>query len=457
MSLQAKRHLSFFRRATGGSGVDMGPVKVPDWDSIFVDGCESGDGMWLDVPHIRMVVGYLGCAELPAATGPTEDVVRSCLRRLWTEHTVRSLVLVEAVPAGVRVRGDSGAVLASYLAETLVFSAICPDDGRFFGLVAAPVENRPRTSCHAFAVDPELCSHKAHQDVARRFCLECTPTPVFDGCLEFPSTVQRLLQLFLLLQQDIHESVEMDQPRAFPDTHPYTDCDSGIGNLVTEDPSDRVLLVNLEGSPSRPCNSVNTVNCFGFSRKVAFNLTGTLSDGAVTKNSDRQCHLGSTDVNRREKPRPMSQSTGNLAAEEVVWKEKRAKTFFFPDRSVGELTGGKQSKCGKRKRSRFGALGVAFPFPRRSVGQPKLLSLTRSLDDLELSSTRVGSSFDCFLPPASCRPPTQPGQGPSPTSAVHRLLLLRGMVLQSPTLPLLQRTIRHSAAPSASQAMQTWR
>lgn len=72
----------------------------------------------------------------------------------------------------VRLCSDRGQILATYPAEKLAFSACCPDDRRFFGLVTMqatdddPFSNGRyeeaglRTSCHVFIVDPELCHHQ---------------------------------------------------------------------------------------------------------------------------------------------------------------------------------------------------------------------------------------------------------------------------------------------------------
>lgn len=75
----------------------------------------------------------------------------------------------------VRLCSDRGQVLATYPAEKLAFSACCPDDRRFFGLVTMQAtddlddchfsngrdeDGGLRTSCHVFIVDPELCHHQ---------------------------------------------------------------------------------------------------------------------------------------------------------------------------------------------------------------------------------------------------------------------------------------------------------
>lgn len=85
----------------------------------------------------------------------------------------------------VRLCSDKGQVLATYPAEKLAFSACCPDDRRFFGLVTMRAsddlderrfgrgredEGSLRTSCHVFIVDPELCLHQVKN--GRRRALE---------------------------------------------------------------------------------------------------------------------------------------------------------------------------------------------------------------------------------------------------------------------------------------------
>lgn len=80
----------------------------------------------------------------------------------------------------VRLCSDRRQVLATYPAEKLAFSACCPDDRRFFGLVTMQAthdddghygngnreeEQGLRTSCHVFIVDPELCHHQVGLDI----------------------------------------------------------------------------------------------------------------------------------------------------------------------------------------------------------------------------------------------------------------------------------------------------
>ncbi|KAL4641494.1 hypothetical protein GN956_G10704 [Arapaima gigas] len=400
----AKRRLNFLRVAPGGAPVDTGPDKYPDQDSISVDGTLPDDSTTV------VVAGYLGCTELPPVSNSLGDDgltgVRSCLRRLWTEHSICSLVLVEAAASGVQLCGDTGAVLASYPAETLAFSALCPDDDKLFGLVTVCAgaghtskddKDRVRTSCHAFAVDPELCSHEAHRSIAKQFSLECIPQHNSMGCLQFPPTVQRLLQLVVALQGDGTE------PEALANAHPHTDCVGVIGNLP-EDASDKVLLVSLGASPCTLCRSWNPVLVNGcgcsldephhspalqweqmpsFFRKSKVHSDEAASavvpwfssDAEWTPSTEQHACKGSSVC--KEKLPPESQTAADH-------EEKQPKRLFFPDRVARELTRGKQRRHGGWKSSRFGALGLAFPLPRRSVGLSKRLSATRSLDDLEV-------------------------------------------------------------------------
>ncbi|XP_031415883.1 regulator of G-protein signaling 12b isoform X2 [Clupea harengus] len=260
-------------------------------DSVFLDTFEveppspAGlpDSPGDDILNVGMVVGYLGSIELASAGGSLESdslqAIRGCMRRLRAEQKVHSLVLLQVMLDCVRLRSERGHVLATYPAEKLAFSAVCPDDRRFFGLVTmqATDEYRPReevdetdlrTSCHVFLVDPELCHHKIHQSITRRFGFDCTPDPDTGGCLEFPPTSQALLQFVSVLYRDMGESIEGVRARAFLDNgaggvgavaagdmdaqqnnSTSSNSDSGIGNFLPEEKSNRVLLVDLGANP----------------------------------------------------------------------------------------------------------------------------------------------------------------------------------------------------------------
>ncbi|XP_064782856.1 regulator of G-protein signaling 12b isoform X3 [Oncorhynchus masou masou] len=229
--------------------------------------------------NVGMMVGYLGSIEL-ASTGASLEsdslqAIRGSMRRLRAEQKIHSLVLMKVMHDCVRLCSDRRQVLATYPAEKLAFSACCPDDRRFFGLVTMQAthdddgrygngnreeEGGLRTSCHVFIVDPELCHHQVHVGVARRFGFECTPDPDTGGCLEFPPTSQPLLQFVSALYRDMGESIEGVRARAFldPDNDPQqnhstsSNSDSGIGNFLPDEKSNRVLLVDLGGHNHNP-------------------------------------------------------------------------------------------------------------------------------------------------------------------------------------------------------------
>nr|XP_020451726.1 regulator of G-protein signaling 12 isoform X2 [Monopterus albus] len=236
-------------------------------------GLEPGEG----VLNVGMIVGYLGSIEL-ASTGTSLEsdslqAIRGSIRRLRAEQKIHSLVLMKVMHDSVRLCNDRGQVLATYPAEKLAFSACCPDDRRFFGLVTMQAtddhndryfsngrdeDGGLRTSCHVFLVDPDLCHHQVHFAVARRFGFECTPDPDTGGCLEFPPSSQPLLQFVSILYRDMGDNIEGVRARAFHDQDndaqqnhsTSSNSDSGICNFLPEEKSNRVLLVDLGAPPS---------------------------------------------------------------------------------------------------------------------------------------------------------------------------------------------------------------
>ncbi|KAI4832596.1 hypothetical protein KUCAC02_015558, partial [Chaenocephalus aceratus] len=194
--------------------------------------------------NVGMIVGYLGSIELASIGASLESdslqAIRCSMRRLRAEQKIHSLVLMKVMHDSVRLCSDRGHVLATYPAEKLAFSACCPDDRRFFGLVTMQAtddhdefhfscgrdeEGSLRTSCHVFIVDPDLCQHQVHSGVSRRFGFECTPDPDTGGCLEFPPSSQPLLQFVSVLYRDMGDNIEGEK-------------------------SNRVLLVDLGGPPN---------------------------------------------------------------------------------------------------------------------------------------------------------------------------------------------------------------
>ncbi|XP_062069183.1 LOW QUALITY PROTEIN: regulator of G-protein signaling 12 [Lepus europaeus] len=230
-------------------------------------------GLDASILNVAMVVGYLGSIELPSTSSNLEcdswQAIRGCMRRLRAEHKVHALVSMRILHDRVQLCADKAGVVAEYPAEKLAFSAVCPDDRRFFGLVtmqgsaggglAQEEEGALRTSCHVFMVDPELFQHRAHQGIARRFGFACTADPDTSGCLEFPASSLPVLQFVSVLYRDMGELIEGVRARAFldgdADAHQSnstgSNSDSGIGNFTQEEKSNRVLVVDLGASSSR--------------------------------------------------------------------------------------------------------------------------------------------------------------------------------------------------------------
>ncbi|XP_032109916.1 regulator of G-protein signaling 12 isoform X1 [Sapajus apella] len=249
--------------------------KVIHDDSVFSIGLEGHDDFALDasILNVAMIVGYLGSIELPSTSSNLESdslqAIRGCMRRLRAEQKIHSLVTMKIMHDCVQLGTDKAGVVAEYPAEKLAFSAVCPDDRRFFGLVtmqtnddgslAQEEEGALRTSCHVFMVDPDLFHHKIHQGIARRFGFECTADPDTNGCLEFPASSLPVLQFISVLYRDMGELIEGMRARAFLDgdadaqqnNSTSSNSDSGIGNFNQEEKSNRVLVVDLGGSSSR--------------------------------------------------------------------------------------------------------------------------------------------------------------------------------------------------------------
>ncbi|XP_062991960.1 regulator of G-protein signaling 12 isoform X2 [Elgaria multicarinata webbii] len=244
-------------------------------DSIFRMGLENQEYFGFDasILNVAMVVGYLGSIELPSSNSNLEydslQAIRGCMRRLRAEQKIHSLVVMKIMHDSVQLCSNKTGVIAEYPAEKLAFSAVCPDDRRFFGLVtmqaiddaslAQEDETVLRTSCHVFMVDPELFHHKIHQGIARRFGLECTADPDTNGCLEFPMSCLSVLQFVSVLYRDMGEFIEGVRARAFLDgdadiqqnNSMSSNSDSGIGNFNQEEKNNRVLVVDLGANSNK--------------------------------------------------------------------------------------------------------------------------------------------------------------------------------------------------------------
>ncbi|XP_077333995.1 regulator of G-protein signaling 12 isoform X2 [Lithobates pipiens] len=249
--------------------------KMVNNESVFCNGVQNLEDFELDasILNVGMIVGYLGSIELPSTSSNLEydslQAIRGCMRRLRAEQKIHSLVLMKIMHDNIQLCSDKVGIIAVYPAEKLAFSAVCPDDKRFFGLVtmqsnddqslAQDEEGILRTSCHVFMVDPELFHHKIHQGIARRFAFECTPDPDTNGCLEFPPSSMPVLQFVSVLYRDMGELIEGMRARAFldndADAHQNnstsSNSDSGIGNFNQEEKTNRVLVVDLGSAPNK--------------------------------------------------------------------------------------------------------------------------------------------------------------------------------------------------------------
>uniref|UniRef100_W5KSM3 Regulator of G protein signaling 12b n=1 Tax=Astyanax mexicanus TaxID=7994 RepID=W5KSM3_ASTMX len=433
-------------------------------DSVFVDVFEAErEDDFEGILNVGMIVGYLGSIELASTSANLESdslqAIRGCMRRLRAEQKVHSLVLLKVMHDCVRLCSDRGAILAAYPAEKLAFSAVCPDDRRFFGLVTMQATDDPsvsrngeedqglRTSCHVFIVDPELCHHMIHQGVARRFGFNCTPDPDTGGCMEFPPTSQPLLQFVSVLYRDMGESIEGMRARAFLDgdldaqqnNSTSSNSDSGIGNFLPEEKSNRVLLVDLGANPARHVptglwetpqvarnpgaqgglpppppppqppppiphrNGYRHVEQFGEHSKPHAHgdpppISGGAGAGAGQRwlpvhvlrdwrhghSSDQESYADSTDgwssANCSTLPPPMSKIPADRyrAAGEIASQPHRL--HVQKDEWAKKLFGTEKSLRDHHHHHQPRSSG------RRSFGRSKRISLARSLDDLELNS-----------------------------------------------------------------------
>ncbi|KAJ7419035.1 Regulator of G-protein signaling 12 [Willisornis vidua] len=482
-------------------------AKVLNDDSVFRLGLESAEDFGLDasILNVAMIVGYLGSIELPSTTSNLENeslqAIRGCMRRLRAEQKIHSLVMMKIMHDCIQLCSDKSGVVAEYPAEKLAFSAVCPDDRRFFGLVtmqtnddaslAQEDEGVLRTSCHVFMVDPELFHHKIHQGIARRFGLECTADPDTNGCLEFPTSSLPVLQFISVLYRDMGELIEGMRARAFLDgdvdahqnNSTSSNSDSGIGNFNQEEKNNRVLVVDLGTNPSKHipsslwenpvgrgqsqpashwngfCHeqegnipleiiqndkSQNVSKHLGPAARIEVPLVSSRNsvppskkNAAGTGNqrwlpvhvlqewqhgnaSDQESYTDSTDgwssVNCGTLPPPMSKIPADryrvdgsfgqpqLKSHKNEWSKKMfcIQNKFGPPHSI------RKSKEDK-KGAKFGhSVGLNQAPPprssaRRSFGRSKRFSITRSLDDLEVTmmpsvaSLSVGN-FDLIFP-----------------------------------------------------------
>lgn len=169
-------------------------------------------------PDLRSIVGYLGSIELPAASSlPAASLtaIRNCVRRLRAQQKVHVFYLMEISLIGIKLLDNEKRTIVMYPLKSLAFTGLCSDDQRVFGIVtrktnersldkksSRPASNNHKIdiqssvncSCHVFSVNPELKSHQAHQRIAEKYGIQCTPRDGDDGCIEFPASSSPILR-----------------------------------------------------------------------------------------------------------------------------------------------------------------------------------------------------------------------------------------------------------------------
>lgn len=173
-------------------------------------------------PELRSIVGYLGSIELPAASNlPAASLtaIRNCVRRLRAQQKVHVFFVMEISLIGIKLVDNEKRTIVTYPLKSLAFTGLCSDDKRVFGIVTRKTNeasmdkvNNPQSSwhsqnnhkidvqstvncsCHVFSVNPELRAHEAHQRIAEKYGIQCTPQVGEGGCVEFPASSSSILK-----------------------------------------------------------------------------------------------------------------------------------------------------------------------------------------------------------------------------------------------------------------------
>nr|CAB3265553.1 regulator of G-protein signaling 12 [Phallusia mammillata] len=169
---------------------------------------------------VQSIVAYLGTVEMPMMDAhmvaqASLDSVRGCVQRLRLEQHIHQRVLFKVTQSGAKLYNADGDMIAIYHVDKLMFSAPCPDDGRFFCLVTLQDAHHGKitsmsniqTSCHIFMVDPEISSHNVHLEKANRFGIQCSTNTETGECVEFPKTPRSILSVMRLLQSTSNEQL----------------------------------------------------------------------------------------------------------------------------------------------------------------------------------------------------------------------------------------------------------
>ncbi|XP_060040254.1 regulator of G-protein signaling 12 isoform X2 [Erinaceus europaeus] len=385
-------------------------------------------GLDAGILNVAMVVGYLGSVELPCGRARLEAdsllAVRGCLRRLRAGQRVHSLVSLQVLQDAVRLCSEQAAELARYPAEKLAFSAVCPDDRCCFGLVTvgsggpAGAEDGPgpRTSCHAFAVEPALCPHRLHRGLARRFGLRCTADPDSGGCLEFPASALPVLQFVSVLYRDMGGLVDGLRARAFadggggggeaaegaPHTRHSSASDSGFGTFPAEERGGPRHGPEPEGPPPDP-EPPRAPPPAPARRPGRRRPPGPgLQEWGAGPPSDQESFTDSTDgwssANCGTLPPPMSKIPADryrpAPPPPPTHRRDWARRALGAHGLLGAPRGARRTKDDKKAAKSTRGPGLAQtvqgPSTRRSFSRSRRLSITRSLDNLESAAASDG-------------------------------------------------------------------
>ncbi|KAL0269753.1 UNVERIFIED_CONTAM: hypothetical protein PYX00_007383 [Menopon gallinae] len=209
--------------------------------------------------ELCFIIGYLGTIEMPKQIQPgcRPQVVRGCIKRLRAEKRTHNWVLVRVHADGVTVAGNGGKILAEYPVNRITYcGASSEEDKKYLGLVTtANREDGDSSSCHIFAVQPNLSEHQKHASKASAFKVNCTSGELSEGCLEFPSTSEPILNAirsFCLTKDEGNRPNEIlpansPQPSQAGSTAASSNSDSGIGfRDDCGNQSDRIVMVDIE-------------------------------------------------------------------------------------------------------------------------------------------------------------------------------------------------------------------
>jgi len=187
---------------------EYGPSSLGDayfnYDDVASD--QETDIAKKETSKVQVVVRYAGSVEMPRDPKvPSNRLhsIRNAVQRLRASQKSHTMVMMEADCDGIRLLDLDLCVLANYRTNRVAFCGTSPDDDRFFGIVtiqisAESMDGSSRrggdipqvtgSSCHVFMVDPDICHHADHAQVAVRFGIRCTRDVDRNRCFEFLPT-----------------------------------------------------------------------------------------------------------------------------------------------------------------------------------------------------------------------------------------------------------------------------